>query len=169
MGAKLRSRLPEGCGLTAELAEELADNPRQIVGIVLLDVDDVVMHVANGGSTTTVLELLALETFDGLDADNLRSLLTKRQETRTGETSLFGDDEAIPGSSTGDPEELTRQLGLLRAEEAAKLREKAEAEDDLDAARHLESEADSFESGGRDEELRARLQPQFLTAEDSDA
>lgn len=166
MGAKLRSRLPAGCGLTAELAEELADNPRQIVGFVLLDVDDVVMHVANGGCTTTVLELLALETFDGLDADNLRSLLTKRQETRTGETSLFGDDEAIPGSSTGDPSELAEQVALLRQERAAELREKADDEADKTEADKLNADADSYEAGFRDEELRAQLAPQFLEAAD---
>lgn len=163
MGSKLRSRLPEGNGLTAEIADELADNPGQVVVVGLLDVDQVVNHVHKEGSRTTVFEFIALEPFDGVQADDLRALLTKRIETRTGETSLF-DDEAIPGSSTGDPEELTRQLDLARKEHAAALREKADDEADKAEADKLNADADSYEAGFRDEELRAQLAPQFLEA-----
>jgi hypothetical protein len=161
MGSKLRSRLPEGNGLTAELAEQLADDPGQVVVVGLLDVDQVVRHVHKEGSRTTVFEFIALEAFDGDDADQVRALLTKRHEDRTGETGLWPVDGYISGSSTGDPAEVTRQLDLLRREEAAKLREQAEATDDKATADQLESDADAFESGSRDEELRARI-PQAL-------
>lgn len=160
MGARLRGRLPEGSGLTAELADDLAENPRQVVAIVLMDVDQIVTHIANEGSTTTVLELLSIEAFDGADADQLRAKLTARHEERTGETALFPADD-IPGSSTGDSEETVRQLDLLRQERASQLREKAEVADDKETADQLESDADAFEAGWRDEELRGQLAPAF--------
>lgn len=163
MGSKLRSRLPEGNGLTAEVAEEMADNPGQVVVIGLLDVDQVISHVHKEGSRTTVFEFIALEAFENAAADELRALLTKRHEDRTGETGLWPADD-VPGSSTGDPAEVTRQLGLLRKEEATARREKADLLGPGEERDELESEADSFEAGNRDEELRARI-PQALFSE----
>lgn len=164
MGSKLRSRLPEGNGLTAEVAEEMADNPGQVVVIGLLDVDQVISHVHKEGSRTTVFEFIALEAFEDTAADELRALLTKRHEDRTGETGLWPAGDDLPGSSAGDPAEVTRQLDLLRKEEAAKLREQAETVDDKEKADQLEADADAFEAGNRDEELRARI-PQALFSE----
>jgi hypothetical protein len=169
MGSKLRSRLPEGNGLTPEVAEDMADNPGQVVVIGLLDVDQVVRHVHKEGSRTTVFEFIALEAFENEAADDLRALLTKRHEERTGETGLWPADEDIPGSSVGDPAEVTRQLDLLRKEKAANLRERADDEPSKELADQMNSDADAFESGARDEELRALI-PQALFsdgAEDS--
>lgn len=166
MGARLRARLPEGNGLTAEVASDYAENPRQVVVIAVLDVDAVTQHVHEEDSTTTHFELISLEPFEGAAGDDLRTLLRQRFEARTGEAALF-DLSETPGSSTGDPEELTRQLDLLRLERAAELREKAETSDDKDEADQLGAIADAYESGFRDEELRAALAPQFLAADDS--
>lgn len=163
MGTKIRGRVPEGSGLTPELADAMADNPGQVVVIGLLDVDQVISHVHKEGSRTTVFEFIALEAFENDAADQLRALLTKRHEDRTGETGLWPADD-VPGSSTGDPAEVTRQLGLLRKEEATARREKADLLGPGEERDELESEADSFEAGNRDEELRARI-PQALFSE----
>lgn len=164
MGSKLRSRLPEGNGLTAELAEDMADNPGQVVVIGLLDVDQVVRHVHKEGSRTTVFEFIALEAFEDTSADELRALLTKRHEDRTGETGLWPATEDIPGASAGDPAEVVRQLDLLRKEEAAKLTEKADTLDPGPERDQLEADAEAIEAGFRDEELRARI-PQAVFTE----
>lgn len=175
MGAKLRARLPKGNGFTAELAEEYADHPGQVVVIALLDVDQIVTHVSDEDSRTTVFEILALEPFKGKPGEKLQELLRKEHENRTGQASLFDsdndpeerDDDDAPevGKSVGDPAEYEKALADFRREKALGLREQAEQVDDKAEAKLLEEQADAFETGARDEELDRELRPQFLAAE----
>lgn len=154
MGAKLRARLPEGSGLTDELADEMAANPRGLLIVARLQPDDVTRHL-DTQTLTTRFEITDLEVVaDEANEADMHAMLRRLREARTGESTL-------PGMSVGDPAEVTRQLDLLRKEEAAKLRERADDEADKATADQLNSDADAYESGSRDAELRALI-PQAL-------
>lgn len=164
MPAKLRSRLPEGNGLTDELADELAANPRQILIVARIQPDDVVRHV-DTGTLTTIFEISELEVVDD-DANeaDLHAMLRKIHQQRTGEVALFED---VPGTSAGDPAEYTRQMELARKEEAALLREKADKMKAGPERDKLEADAEAYEDGKLDEQVAARhnLIPAFTEPE----
>lgn len=154
MGAKLRARLPEGNSLSPEVADDYAARPRQMVALVLLDVDTVTRHVQDEDSQTTTFEILMLEHLEGDDAADIRKRLDKRHEDRTGEATIPYDD--IGGSSTGDPAEYERQADLLRQEVAARLREESEEEKtETGHADKLRELADQVESGEVDPQADA--------------
>lgn len=133
--------------------------------IAVLNVDDVTTHVATQ-TKTTVLQILAVEPFDGAAGQALSDQLAKRVETRTGESAMFTTDGAVTtdaqvGGSTGDQVEYDRQVELMRKERAAKLREQAENVDDKAEADRLEADADAFETGNRDAEIHTALSVHF--------
>lgn len=170
MGAKILAGLPEKTSLTADFMEAFGeDAPRALVAVVVLQPKKKAVDLENDEAEETVtFRIAALEHMDGAEGQTLLEQLRKRHADRTGEHMLPGFDKAatddVPGSSTGDPAEVTRQLGLLRKEEATARREKADLLGPGEERDELESEADSFEAGNRDEELRARI-PQALFSE----
>lgn len=166
MGARLLSGLPEGHSLTADVAAAHAEDPGDVIAVLVLRPKyEKVGLEAEDSETTTVYRITDLEHFADMDAESLLKQLRDRHAERTGDQGpIPGVDDDVPGSSTGDSKELVRQLDLARKEHAAALREKAD-ETSGDDAQQLESEAESFERGFRDEELRAQLAPAFLEAE----